>query len=190
MDKRPRNDLIGRKLVTGAIVTQAAGRVNENATQAKVSVMDKKRGAVRVNDSSHLRVSIKPRPCCGSALLASQQILIRVQRSLRAIPDRDHNLLARFIGHVACGKKAGDTGLAGGINDNAALRVQRNPTSHQVGVRSQPELHEHHIHVECALGAIRPLTSNRRAWLSPSTATGSQFSSRVTWSATMSFRPR
>ena len=40
MDKRPRNDLIEREAVTGAIVTQAAGRVNENAQQAKVSVMD------------------------------------------------------------------------------------------------------------------------------------------------------
>ena len=40
MDKRPRNDLIGRKLVTGAIVTQAVGRVNENAKQAKLFVMD------------------------------------------------------------------------------------------------------------------------------------------------------
>ena len=143
-----------------------------------------------MNDSSHLRVLIKPRSCCGSALSHRNRYSYAFNAAFAPSPIGDHNLLARFIGHVTCGKKAGDTGLAGGINDNPALCVQRNPTPHQVGVRPQPEFHIHPIHVERALGAIRPFDQQSAGMAVAFDGDRFPVLQQVTWSAAMSFRPR
>jgi hypothetical protein len=57
MDKRPHSDVLGRGLVPGAIVTQAAGRVNENAQRTKASVIGQQK---RSNSCELLLLSPMP----------------------------------------------------------------------------------------------------------------------------------
>src|SRR5690606_1713987 len=87
----------------------------------------------------------------------ADQVVERCERGLRTLAHRDHDLLVRHGGAVACGEHARDAGLAAVVDEDLAARRQADGAFEPFGVGQQADLHEHALQldpVRVAAGAV------------------------------------